>query len=131
MALSGAERARRCREKKKAAGLGKLMKQRNRKRKRFARSRMSSIELKAFRLCQQTNLRKFRSKAKPNPILPSPSTSSFSTKQSKAKALKRILNVLPVNKDKQVELIQQIAEDLQIVKLEKKLNVINNLYQQM
>lgn len=33
MALSGADRARRCREKKKAAGLGQMMKEKDRKRK--------------------------------------------------------------------------------------------------
>jgi hypothetical protein len=36
MALSGAERARRCREKKKAAGLSQVMKEKDRKRKQNA-----------------------------------------------------------------------------------------------
>jgi hypothetical protein len=121
MALSGAERARRCREKKKAAGLGESMKRKDRERKRLARSKMSSAQLKKLRSRQQVNLRKFRLKTKTNPTLPSISASSFSTKQSKAKALKKVLNVLPVNKDKQVELIQTIAVDLNILKLEKKI----------
>ncbi|CAF4025101.1 unnamed protein product [Rotaria sp. Silwood1] len=102
MALSGAERARRYREKKKSAGLHKLIKQRDRERKRLARSRMSSAELKIFRLPR-----------------PSPPVSSFSTKQSKSKALNRVLNALPVNKDKQFELIKEIAVGLNIVKLQK------------
>ncbi|CAF4986960.1 unnamed protein product, partial [Rotaria sp. Silwood1] len=97
MALSGAERARRYREKKKSAGLHKLIKQRDR----------------------ELNLRKFRSKSKSNPARPSPPVSSFSTKQSKSKALNRVLNALPVNKDKQFELIKEIAVGLNIVKLQK------------
>ncbi len=99
MTLSSAERTRRCQEEKKAAGLHTLTKQRDRERKRLVRSRMSSTELKVFRLRQQANLRKFRSKSTPNPTRPSLLTSSFSTKHSKVKALKRLLNALPVNND--------------------------------
>ncbi|CAF1437694.1 unnamed protein product [Rotaria sordida] len=120
MALSGAERARRCREKKKAAGLHELIKQQDCERKRLARSKMPPAKLKKLRLRQQTNLRKFRSKSKLNPTRPSPPESSFRTKQSKSKALNRILNALPANKDKQFELIKEIAANLNIVKLEKK-----------
>ena len=41
MALSGAERARHCREKKKALGLSNIAKQKDRLRKNFARSKMA------------------------------------------------------------------------------------------
>ncbi|CAF3858022.1 unnamed protein product, partial [Rotaria sp. Silwood1] len=68
---------------------------------------------------REINLRKFRSKSKSNPARPSPPVSSFSTKQSKSKALNRVLNALPVNKDKQFELIKEIAVGLNIVKLQK------------
>jgi len=119
MALSGAERARRCREKKKAAGLGESMKQKDRQRKRLARSKMLPKQLNELRLRQQTNLQKFRSKLKQDAGLPSPATSSFSTKQSKEKALKRIVNALPVNKNKQIELIKQVAETLNIINVER------------
>ncbi|CAF4518072.1 unnamed protein product, partial [Rotaria sp. Silwood2] len=122
MALSGAERARRCREKKKAAGLHELIKQQDCERKRLARSKMPPAKLKKLRVRQQTNLRKFRSKSKSklNPTRPSPPESSFRTKQSKSKALNRILKALPANKDKQFELIKEIAANLNIVRLEKK-----------
>ncbi|CAF1424572.1 unnamed protein product [Adineta steineri] len=120
MALSGAERARRYREKKKAAGLHELIKKQDRKRKRIARSKMSLAKLKQLRLRQQTNLHKFRSKSKLSSTLPSPPDSSFRTKQSKSKALNRILNVLPANKGKQFELIKEIATNLKIIEPEKK-----------
>ncbi|CAF3148750.1 unnamed protein product, partial [Rotaria sp. Silwood2] len=120
MALSGTERVRRFREKKKAAGLHELIKQQDCERKRLARSKMPPAKLKKLRVRQQTNLRKFRSKSKLNPTRPSPPESSFRTKQSKSKALNRILNALPANKDKQFELIKEIAANLNIIKLEKK-----------
>ena len=120
MALSGAERARRCREKKKAEGLAESVKRKDRERKRLARSMMTSTQLNALRLRQQINLGKFRAKPKANPTVPSASLSLFASKQSKAKALKRVLKVLPVNKDKKVELVQTIAEQFNLVKSNQK-----------
>jgi hypothetical protein len=119
MPLSGAERARRCRE-KKTTGLSETVKQRDRKRKRLARSKMSSSQLAALRLRQRNNLRKFCEKTKTNPVGPALNTSSFASKQSKGKALNKIMRALLLNKDKQIELIHKIAEDLNILKLEKK-----------
>ncbi|CAF3602483.1 unnamed protein product [Rotaria sp. Silwood1] len=120
MALSGVERARRCREKKKASGLSQVMKEKDRKRKRLARSKMSSSQLKALQLRQLANLHKFRAKAKVEQVLSLPVGSFFATKQAKAKALKKITDSLPINKDKQAELIRKMAEDLNILKLDDK-----------
>jgi len=120
MALSGAERARRCREKKKAAGLSQVMKEKDRQRKRLARAKMSLSKLKALRLRQQVNLHRFRAKVKATDGLQSSCMSSFPTKQAKGKALKKVMNALPINKDKKIELIQKIAEDLNLLKLNNK-----------
>ncbi|CAF1683341.1 unnamed protein product, partial [Rotaria magnacalcarata] len=119
MALSGAERNRRYREKQKTAGLGDILKENDRKRKQLARSKMSSSQLAVLRLRQQYSLRKFRTKSKLDPVC-IPTTSSFKTVQSKAKALKIITNVLPKNKSKQCELVKKVAEDLNLLKIEKK-----------
>ncbi|CAF1263182.1 unnamed protein product [Adineta ricciae] len=97
------------------------MKKQDRKRKRLARLKMPPAKLKIFRLRQKLNLHHFRSKSKLAPTRPSPTESSFRTKQSKAKAFKRVINALPVDKDKQFELITEIAANLNIIKLEKKI----------
>ncbi|CAF2039332.1 unnamed protein product [Rotaria magnacalcarata] len=137
MALSGAERNRRYREKQKTAGLGDILKENDRKRKQLARSKMSSSQLAVLRLRQQYSLRKFRTKSKLDPVC-IPTTSSFKTVQSKAKALKIITNVLPKNKSKQCELVKKVAEDLNLLKIEKKydragqslqINVKNKIYE--
>ncbi|CAF3406874.1 unnamed protein product, partial [Rotaria socialis] len=117
---SGAERARLCREKKKKAGLGEIMKEKDRKRKQTARSKMTLLQLTELRLRQKANLQRFRAKKNTDPPCSTTQTSSFSTKQTKAKALKKVINALPASKDKQVELIKQVAKDLNILKLEKK-----------
>ena len=118
MAITGAERNRRYREKKKAEGLSEIMKRKDRLRKQIARAKMSSTQLAALRLRQRENLRKFRAKSRTDSIRV-PTTSSFPTVQAKAKALKKFKNVLPKNKAKQHELIQTIATDLNLLKLEK------------
>ncbi|CAF1310453.1 unnamed protein product [Adineta ricciae] len=120
MALSGAERARRCREKKKRTGLSEVAKQKDRLRKQAIRSKMSSSQLAALRLRQHNNLQKFRAKTATAPIPSSLNTSHFVTKQAKAKALKKMKQALPANKNKQIELIHKIAEDLNVLQLEKK-----------
>ena len=48
MALSGVERARRCREKKKNAGLSEIMKQKHRKRKQIQSAHWSRKQLSLF-----------------------------------------------------------------------------------
>ncbi|CAF1529237.1 unnamed protein product [Adineta ricciae] len=120
MVLSGAERARRCREKKKRTGLSEIAKQKDRLRKQAVRSKMSSSQLAALRLRQHASLRKFREKTATAPIPSSLDTSHFVTKQAKAKALKKMKQALPANKNKQIELIHKIAEDLNVLQLEKK-----------
>ncbi|CAF2081486.1 unnamed protein product [Rotaria magnacalcarata] len=121
MALSGAQRAQRCREKKnKNAELSEIMKQKDRKRKRLARLKMTLSEVTALRLRQKINLQKFRAKKKNDSDCSTAQASSFSTKQTKSKALKKIMNVLPVNKKRQLELITKVAEDLKILKIQKK-----------
>lgn len=117
-ALSGAERARRCREKKKRTGLSEITKQKDRNRKQLTSSKMSLSQLAELRQRQHDNLQKFRNKTK-DPVQSSLNTSTFLSKQAKGKALSKIKRVLPANKDKQIELIQKIAEDLNILKLEK------------
>ncbi|CAF1620576.1 unnamed protein product [Didymodactylos carnosus] len=117
MALTDAERSRRYREKKKNAGLGEVMKKNDRIRKRLARAKMSPHDLATLRLRQIENKKKFRSKGKKQP--PAAATSSFRTKQTKAKALKKVINVLPANKDKQIELVQHLAQNLGIMKQNK------------
>ncbi|CAF3401504.1 unnamed protein product, partial [Rotaria socialis] len=112
--------ARRCREKKEKGGLSEIVKQKDRTRKQLARSNMSSSELTALRLRQHVNLRKFRSKTKTDLTFAATPVSSFSRKQSKSKALNKIMNALPINKNKQCELIQKIAEDLHLLKIDKK-----------
>ncbi|CAM4982008.1 unnamed protein product [Rotaria socialis] len=121
MALSGAQRAQRCREKKnKNAELSEIMKQKDRKRKRLARLKMTLSEMTALRLRQKINLQKFRAKKQNDSDCSTVQASSFSTKQTKSKALKKIMNVLPVNKKRQIELITKVAEDLKILKIQKK-----------
>ena len=115
MVLSNAERARRCREKKKAAGLGDIMKKKDRMRKQIARSKMSLTDLTHLRIRQRENLRRFRAKGKDQPVSKKPSSSSFSSKQAKGKALKKVRKTLPIAKDKQIELVRHIAQDLSIV----------------
>ncbi|CAF3321620.1 unnamed protein product, partial [Rotaria sp. Silwood2] len=84
-----------------------------------------SIQLAALRLRQRANLLKFRSKLNNITSKPSPKP-SFETKQTKGKALRKIINVLPVNKDKQIELITAMAEDLGIFYMKKKHERIQN-----
>ena len=118
MALSGAERARRCREKKKAAGLGEIMKKKDRLRKRLARSKMTPFQLKELRSRQKTNLQRFRAKKKDEVLQPRP-LSAFSNKQAKGKVMKKIRKVLPINQDKQIEVVHQLAQDLGILGSDK------------
>jgi hypothetical protein len=118
MALTNAERSRRYREKKKNAGLGEVMKKKDRLRKKLARAKMSPRDLGILRLRQIENKKNFRSKGKKQPPVAA-ATSSFCTKQTKAKALKKIINVLPANKDKQIELVQHLAQNLGIMKQNK------------
>ncbi|CAM4986859.1 unnamed protein product [Rotaria socialis] len=96
------------------------MKQKDRKRKRLARLKMTLSEVTALRLRQKINLQKFRPKKKNDSNCSTAQASSFSTKQTKSKALKKIMNVLPVNKKRQIELITKVAEDLKILKIQKK-----------
>ena len=114
MAFSGAERAQRYREKKKTTGLINIVKKKDRLRKQVARSKMNSHQLAAVRLRQRVNLQRFRSKNKLTPKQLSVD-SSFSTKQAKGKALKKVRKVLPKNEDKKTELVRQLATDLGIV----------------
>lgn len=109
MVLSGAERARRCREKKKAVGLSEIIKTKDRLRKRTARAQLSPTELRALRLQQKINLQRFRAKEE-GQVLPARPSSSFANKQSKGKAMNRIRKVLPVTEDKQIEIVRQMAE---------------------
>ncbi|CAF2260150.1 unnamed protein product, partial [Rotaria magnacalcarata] len=95
------------------------MKGKDRARKKLARSKMSSSQLRQLCLRQNLNLRKFREKVQVNLTQP-PSQSSFPTKQAKAKALKKVTTVLPINKEKQTELIQQIAADLKSLTIDNK-----------
>ncbi|CAF2970124.1 unnamed protein product, partial [Rotaria sp. Silwood2] len=68
---------------------------------------------------------KFRSKL--NNVTYKPSfKSSFETKQIKGKALRKITNALPVNKNKQIELITHMAEDLGILDMKKKHERVQN-----
>ncbi|CAF1337959.1 unnamed protein product [Rotaria sp. Silwood1] len=55
MVLSGAERARRCREKKKKAGLSEIMKQKDRKRKQIQSVHWSRKQLSLFTAHVWTN----------------------------------------------------------------------------
>jgi hypothetical protein len=80
MVLSGAERARRCREKKKRLGVSEITKQKDRKRKYLARSKMSSSQLAALRLRQRENLRSFRQKTNTNTVRLSLPDSIFTSK---------------------------------------------------
>ena len=96
------------------------MRKKDRERKRHTRWKMTPTQLNELRMRQQRNLRKFRSKSKQDAGLPSPDISSFATKQSKAKALKRVVNTLPANKNKQIELIKQVAGTLSIINMKGK-----------
>ena len=120
MVVSGAERARRCREKKRTLGLSEITKEKDRKRKRLARSKMSLSKLTALRLRQRENLRLFRQKTTTETVRLSLADSNFTSKQAKGKAVNKTLRALPANKDKQVEVVQKIAEDLKLLIIEKK-----------
>ena len=81
---------------------------------------MSSSQLAALRLRQRENLRSFRQKTNTNIVRLSLPDSSFTSKQAKAKAMNKTLRALPTNKDKQIEVVHKIAEDLNLLTIEKK-----------
>ena len=124
MALSGVERARRCREKEIAAGLSEAIKEKDCQRIQLTRSKMTTSRLNVLRLRQRVNLQRYRARKKVNSVPPSPLRSSFSKKQAKINALSKIKSVLPTNKVKQKELIRKVAEVLNILKLDKRNKIV-------
>ncbi|CAF1415440.1 unnamed protein product [Didymodactylos carnosus] len=119
MALTLAERARRCREKKKATGLYEVLKQKDRKRKKVARSKLSPAALGTLRMKTKTNVDKFQAKLKQKPPPKKSTISVFRNKQVKGKAMRKLLNNLLTNKEKPTELVRDMADKLGIL-VEKK-----------
>ncbi|CAF0806150.1 unnamed protein product [Didymodactylos carnosus] len=112
MALTGAERIRQWRERKKKQGVYEAMKKSDRLRKRLMRVQLKPQALQNLRIQQNKNLIKHRKRIKNLPVSNAPNPFAFGSKQTLAKSVKKVMKALPVDRLRQMEVIQNITEKL-------------------